>query len=176
MIWLYALGTLAAAGAINRLRGHGISGSKWYASGAFGLVAGLLFWDWRWGLAAGLCFLFWGAFSWGRWFDLGRLPEDHNREGQKKSTFDSTIEMMAFDSDYVALWIRHAFGIAPAAGLLAWWCDHVFWLLVIPIFATLVVLCYEIGWRVTKSKVIEVAEVLAGLVWGGLLLAAWNWC
>jgi hypothetical protein len=175
LTWAVILGALLASAAINRFRGMGVSGSRLYASGLFGLLTGLVLWDWRAGIAAALCFLFWGAFSWGRWFDLGRLPDDWNREEGEMSSFDKVIEAVSFDNDHLALLARHAFGILPAALLLGWWCGWE-WLAVIPAFAALVVGCYEIAWQVTKSKTIEVAEVLTGLVWGGLLLAVLFWC
>jgi hypothetical protein len=173
--WVIAGVTLVLAGALNRLRGHGISGSRIYASIGMGLLAGVLFFDWRPGVAAALAFLFWGAFSWGRWFDLERMPDGWNRDPDEMSTFDMLIEKVSFGSDYVAMFVRHAFGILPAGVLLGWWCGWE-WLAVIPLFGALVVLCYEIGWQVSDTWAIEIAEVLTGIVWGGLLLAVYFLC
>jgi hypothetical protein len=166
---------LLAAPAINRLRGMGISGSRIYASVLFGLLSWWVFLNWQWGLAAGLGFLFWGAFSWGRWFDLGRLPDNWNRDPNDISTFDKTIEKLSFGSDYMAMFARHAFGILPIGVALGYFCGLP-WLGVIPAFAALVVLAYEIGWRASEKHAIEVAEGLTGLVWGALLIIVKLYC
>jgi hypothetical protein len=169
---------IAASGAVNRFRGSGLVEGFGKAGAAimFGLLALLLFWPlWQWAVAAGLCYLFWAIWGWGRWFDLGRLPEDWNRQGEKVSTFDKTINMLSFDNDYIALFIRHAFGMLPAGILLAWQCGFN-WLVVIPVFSAAAVACYEIGWRITDKRPIEWAEVLVGLVWGILLVSVFHIC
>src|SRR4051812_41918117 len=90
-----------ACPAINRLRGSGImeaqglSRSLYWAALAFGLLAFVLAWDWRFGLAAGLCYAFWGVFGWGRWIDLGRLPEGWNRPDMEPTSFERIIMAVA---------------------------------------------------------------------------------
>jgi hypothetical protein len=173
--WAIAGVTLLVAAGLNRLRGHGISGSRVYASIGMGILAGILFFDWPPALAVATAFLFWAAFSWGRWFDLERMPDGWNRDPDELSTFDMLVEKVSFGSDHMALFVRHVVGILPLGVLLGYWCGWE-WLAVIPVFAALVVAAYEIAWQVSETWAIEIAEVLTGLVWGALLLAVYFLC
>jgi len=169
---------IAASGAVNRFRGSGLveGFGKGGAAIMFGGLALWLFWpNWPWAVAAGICYLFWAIWGWGRWFDLERLPEDWNRTDGDISTFDMIINTLGLGNDYLALFIRHAWGMVPAGLLLGWFCGPA-WLQVIPAFAVAAVGCYEIGWRITDKRPIEVAEVLVGLVWGILLVSVFHLC
>ena len=176
MEYLVAAAAVLVSAGINRLRGMGISGSRVYASVAFGVLAGLLALDWRWGVAVGLGFLHWGAYSWGRWFDMDSLPVGWNREGDEPSTFEKAIESISFGSKRLAMFWRMAFGILPIGMALSWVCGWG-WLLAIPVFAFFGALAYQIAVWIRKGKdFIPLAEILTGVVWGILLVLAVYFC
>jgi hypothetical protein len=167
MIATYALIVLACA-VLNRVRGtdvlkkvglpgHGrlyvspvIGGLAWFA-GVAPLYAA--------GFAA--AYFFWSLFAWGRWFDLNRLPEGFNREGDKPDALEGAIMSLTRD-DYVALFIRHCLALPVA--YLAW----PFGLA----FPFLAVAAYEVGWRVKPMWAVLIGEVIVGTVWGALIIAA----
>jgi hypothetical protein len=107
----------------------------------------------------GACYFFWSLFAWGRWFDLGRLPDDFGREGQKLDAFETVITKLSFGSDYVALFLRHSIALPVAYFVWPWGL----------LFPPLAVGAYEAGWRVTPKAPIQTAELIVGAIWGGLI-------
>ena len=125
----------------------------YYVAPAVGLVA----WDWRFALA----YLAWALPAWSRWFDLGRLADDFNREGIKPSPFETFIERISFGSDYLAFLWRHAL-VVP----LLWWLVGP-WALAFPL---VVLAVYELAWRLRPRNPIILAELLTGALWGSFVL------
>lgn len=152
--------TVLACAALNRCRGD----DRWmmgklpgrplyYVAPVIGLVA----WDWRFALA----YLAWGIPAHGRFFDLGRLPDDFGREGVKPSPFERVLIALSFGSDYVAFFWRQALAVP-----LLWW-------IVGPLslaFPPAVLAAYELAWRFGPRRPILYAELLTGALWGALIV------
>lgn len=125
-------------------------------------------------LSFGAAFLFWGLFAWGRWFDLGRMPDNFAREGVEPDPFESFIDMISFGSDHVALFFRHYLMILPGLLILGFALDNVNLAYLSLPFAVAAVLAYELGWQ-AKERIDEefnpilIGEVLTGLLWAALL-------
>jgi hypothetical protein len=107
----------------------------------------------------GAVYLLWSLPAWGRWQDLGRLPDDFAREGVKPDLFERLIEACSFGSDYVALFLRHSLALPVAYFVWPWG-------LAFPFVA---VGAYELGWRVTPKAPILTAELIVGALWGALI-------
>jgi hypothetical protein len=105
----------------------------------------------------GAIYLVWSWPPWGRWFDLGRLPEGYAHP--VPDAFERAIEACSFGSDYVALLIRHSLALPVAYFVWPWGL----------LFPPLAVGAYELGWRVTPQAPILTAELLVGVLWGGLI-------
>ncbi len=130
-------------------------------------IAWLISQSWIWAGLFGLAYLIWGVGPWGRWYDLGRLPDGFAREGIKPSIYEKIIGFSG--NDHVSLFLRHlmvTIGVLP----LCLWSGN--WVIVFlsVILAAAIVACYEIAWRVEKIAPISVAEVLSGAAWGVFLL------
>lgn len=115
----------------------------------------------------GLAFLAWGILEWGRWFDLGRLPDGWAREGIEMTVFEKAVTKVSFGSDHVAMLWRHLVGVP---GL---------YLLVGPmalVFPFAVVAVYELNHQLLDRKVyddnsgIHLAELLTGVIWAAYIL------
>jgi hypothetical protein len=144
--------------AINTLRGRAAPFGRWIYW--LSPVVALITLDWRWGAA----YLFWGIWEWGRWFDLGTLPDDYNREGRKLTPLERIITAVSFGSDYVAMLWRHAMAVP-----LLWW-------IVGPTAAAFpfaVLACYIVGHKVRPKEPITPAEILTGAVWGSFMVLPW---
>jgi hypothetical protein len=107
----------------------------------------------------GAIYLLWSLPAWGRWQDLGRLPDDFGREGVKPDLFERLIDACSFGSDYVALFLRHSLALPVAYFVWPWGLA----------FPLLAVGAYELGWRVTPKAPILTAELIVGAAWGGLV-------
>ncbi len=107
----------------------------------------------------GLVYFVWSLFPWGRWQDLGRLPEGFGREGIEPDAFEKIINALSFGSDHVALLLRHSLALPVAYFLWPWGL----------LFPPLAVLSYELGWRVTPKAPILTAELLTGALWGVMI-------
>lgn len=159
--------------AVNRARGDDRWKPSWlpgralfYAAGAVGLVS-LLVAPPLLAIAWALTYLVWGLPPWGRWYDLGRLPDDFGRHSPP-NLFERWVAELAAGVDHTALFLRH-FAIVPGLLLVAslveaWWLP----LIGIP-FAVVVVLAYETGWRLWPKQPILLAELLTGAIWGALI-------
>ncbi len=146
-----------------------------------------------------LIFLGWGLLGWGRWFDLGRLPENWNRknlppEPPKIIWIWKFIPLPVIDPDWVfelpAKTLKIPFGWAfdyitlsnrmlvliPLVSLAVYLgIFSVYFLFVVGIAAMIMPLCYEIAWIVREkykkdTDVLELGEYLVGLVWGHMVL------
>lgn len=174
MIALSIVLLILIAAALNRARGDASWMPSWlpgralyYASAGIGL-ASLLLYEPRIALAWGLAYLMWGIPAWGRWFDLNRLPDGWQRDGEEPSTFEQWITDLAGGRDHIAMFLRHLCvipGLALVAfGLWSWW-PLAF---ALP-FAALALGCYELGWRLTPAAPIRTAELFTGALWGVLI-------
>jgi hypothetical protein len=164
---LIILLTLAAGVVINVARGNstwtkkiGLPGRPlWYVTPFIGLLA----WN-PWFAAAYLVAMF---AAWGRWFDLGRMPDGYAREGIEPDPLEKIIMKLSFGNDYIAMLWRHAMGIP------------LLWFLLGPIalaYPFVVVVCYELGFRLGGDRAITLAEALVGFVWGAMIVAhTHNW-
>lgn len=165
-------------GIVNRIRGGmlGAGPVRWLyvVSVLIGLVLGLVY-GWRFGLGWSIAYLAWGSLPWGRWYDLGRLPENYARPGlPAKWSYEWAVERLAGQSDHARLFLRHLVLVpalaAPALLLNAYWLP----LIGIPA-AALMVGAYEAGWQLVErgitraDKPIDNAEWLAGFIWGALI-------
>lgn len=158
---------------LNRLRGDASWMPSWlpgralyYVSAAIGLASLLLF-EPRIALAWSLAYLIWGSPAWGRWFDLGRLPDGYARNDDG-SKFEQWITELAAGHDHIAFFLRQLI-IVPGLwlvgfGLGSWW-PLIF---ALP-FALAVLGAYELGWRVSPKAPIRTAELFTGALWGVLI-------
>jgi hypothetical protein len=99
-----------------------------------------------------LCYLISNLNGWGRWYDLGRLPEEEPRDGFMEKYIDK------LPNDHFRFLARHFYGLIPAYILLS------------PIFLLmpfLIVACYEVAWREYENlNAIRPAEYAVGALWG----------
>lgn len=146
-----------------------------------------------------LIFFAWGLLGWGRWFDLGRLPENWNRKNLPpkppeliwiwkyipfiKIDPDWFFELptkalkipFGWAFDYITLSNRMLIllplvGVAVYLGIFS-----INFLFVVGIAAVIMPLCYEVAWIVREkykkdTDVLELGEYLVGLVWGHMVL------
>jgi hypothetical protein len=164
-----------ACAILNRMRGDDRWMPTWlpgrslyYVAPAIGAVA-LLVDTWSVALAAAAAYFFWAVWPWGRWFDLGRLLAPASASN---GNFESIIEQLAGGSDHRALFLRHLMatpGLWLLGVLSGWPADLA---LVAPLlFAGVVTLAYELAWRSDPSNPIWLAELTAGAIWAGVILA-----
>lgn len=164
---------IAVFALLNRMRGDDewmgpLPGrALYYVSILVGLLSYSLH-SWQISLTFGLTYLFWGVFAWGRWFDLGRLPDNWNREGQEPSLSERFVQALSWN-DHSAMVVRHYFA---APGLLAiWWLGgDVLWAALT--FGVIVMLLYELAWRVRPQSPIIIAELMTGAFWGLIVVIA----
>lgn len=155
---------------LNRVRGGGFGAEalpghpRYWVSP---VVAGLAWvtMPWQAALAFGLGYLFWSLWPWGYLMCLGHFQP----QGRDISNLELDLLDTAGQNVYVALGLRHML-VLP--GLFA---AMIFgggpWLvLASPIFAALVVGAYAAGWALRPSAPIELAELLVGALWGGLII------
>lgn len=120
-------------------------------------------------IAWGAAYAFWRSIAHGRWFDLGRMPDGHGREGVAPLPFERAVAAVSFGSDHVALFWRQM-TILPGLALVAWAAGGAWALIALaPAFALAAVTSYEAGWRLAPSKPITLAELLAGGLFGALI-------
>lgn len=153
-----ALAFVAFCGALNRARGGGLWADRlpghprYYVAAALALAAALVVGPMDAALV-GVSYLVWSILPHGRWYDLGRLPD--NFVGRKPSDFEILVGRLP--NDHARFLTRNLIGLLPAMVLL-----H-------PAFAFLAVwqsASYEIGWTVTAKSPITIGEVLTGIGWG----------
>lgn len=146
---------------LNRIRGGGLGGDKlpgharFWVAPVFGLVAGAH------GLAyipiVAVGYLFWAWLPWGRWYDLGRLPEGYP-DTRPLSGFEQVVQKLP--NDYLRFTFRNGWGLIPLNMI------NPFFILMAPIMTVL----YEISWRVRPKEPISLAEYLTGALWGIFLV------
>lgn len=134
-------------------------------------LVGLLAWAIHPPLVAaawGAAYLIWGVPAWGRWFDLGRLPQPSDDPDE----LEAAIEQWSGGSDHLALFLRHLLFIIPGLALVSLASGD--WLAIgvaVPA-AALFVLAYEGAWRWAPRQPILAAELIVGALWAGLILLA----
>lgn len=169
----YALLILLCA-VINRLRGDGswlpdpLPGRALYYCAALVGGASLLVADPRPALAWALAYLIWGSFAWGRWFDLGRLPDNHGRDAPAKG-LEGFIDKLGRGNDHYAFLIRQVLFLVPALALVSVAIMSWVPLVLSTPFALAILGAYELGWRLTPKQPILTAEVITGALWGALI-------
>lgn len=165
---------LIMTAALNRIRGDrsllptwAQGRALWYVSPAIGLVAFTRVGALTAGAVA-IAYLIWAAPAWGRWYDLGRLPALTDR---KPDAFEAGIEFLAGDRDHAALWLRFAVTLAPGLAVVGLSIGEPAVALAALPMAVLMLAVYEASWRFAGWYAIPVAELLAGAVWGLLILS-----
>lgn len=172
----------------NRVRGglFGKAPIRWLfiVSIILGIILTVLY-NYIVGFAWGAAFTIWGVRGWGRWYDLGRLPENYNRPGPPvKGSFEWNIEWIAkyfprfggrIHKDHWCLFVRHL--IIVLALLVPSILTGPSWLFLLGFpSAILFVLMYEIGWQLYDRKYTKeptaIGEWLTGVIWGILLVIA----
>jgi hypothetical protein len=149
-----------------RLRGRPL----WYTAPVLAGYASLLH-TWPIWLAFGVTYLVWRVNAWGRWYDLGRMPDGWNRIGVEPSPFERIITAISCGSDHLAFFWRNALMLIPGFILIAWLIGM--WS-VVPfafVFALLIVGVYELAWRTRPNNPIIYAELTTGLLWGLLIVS-----
>lgn len=119
--------------------------------------------------AFGLAYLIWGTLAWGRWYDLGRMPDNYNRVGQDLDPYEAIVEKLSWGSDHVAMIWRHLM-IAPGLALVGFAIGDYSVLFLAPVFAGFVVMAYETAWQNDPAEPILSAEIFTGVIWGLLLI------
>ncbi len=150
-----------ALSAINRFRGGGLCADRLpghprlYAAALVAAVSFLAVGPFDAALV-GLCFLAWSWLPHGRWFDLGRMPDDYVE--RKPSDFEIIIGRLP--NDHARFTMRNLVGLIPAIAFL----NPLFLLL-----APLQTAAYEIGWRVTPKTPTVTGEWITGALWGAFI-------
>lgn len=172
ILTLLAILTLAF---LNRCRGDDTWMPSWvrgrplyYVSPVVGLIA-LAFNRWEVAAAFAAGYFLWGTDAWGRWFDLGRLPDPGPE--RPPSLTERWIEAISFGHDHVALAWRHFGGILPFSVFMALLQGSLFPLYLAPVFAIAVVGAYEMAWRFRPASPIICAEYTVGCFWGIMITA-----
>lgn len=143
--------------------------SLYYVAIAIGAWA-LWFLPWQAAILFGLTYLVWGVMAWGRWFDLGRLPDGFGRQDIRPDAYEKMVESLGGENDHASFFLRQLM-VLPGLLALSWWLDSWFiasW--TIP-FSILVVGAYEFAWRDKPEAAIPMAEWMTGVTWGLLLMA-----
>lgn len=118
-------------------------------------------------LLLGVGYFVWALPAWGRWFDLGNLPDEYNRtEGKYADPLERWIDWYA-ETDMQAMFLRH--GIVLFAVCVALSCFSTIYLIMWPIWTSGIILAYIIGWTYAPAAPILVAELLVGAVWGAMV-------
>jgi len=122
--------------------------------------------------AFGLSYFLWRVLAWGRWFDLGRMPDGFNRVGIEPEPYAKIIIKLSGGSDHLALFLRHLM-VVPGLVLVGWLLSD-WWtgLVAGPVFALALTLAYEAGWRLSSKNPIMTAELICGALWGLLIVSA----
>lgn len=156
------LAALALACAVlNRFRGGGLYAEhlpghpRFYVSAAIGIMCWLVF-GWMTALAVAASYLAWSFLPWGRWYDLGRLPDDF--VARKPNDFEILIGRLP--NDHVRFTVRNLIALLPAAVLMS-----PLMLLLAPAQTA----AYEIGWRTTPRVPTVTGEWITGAMWGGFI-------
>jgi hypothetical protein len=163
--WAYAAAFVVALMALNRVRGGGLYGDRLPGHPRFYVApaVALLYWPLAGGpnaVAAGVGFLVWSWLPWGRWYDLGRIPEGYMGAIRPPSAFERWVNGIA-PNDYLAFTLRNVLGLLLAAILL-----HPAVLLL----AGVQLAAYEAGWRLWPATPISLGEGLTGMGWGVALV------
>lgn len=147
---------------LNRLRGGGFFASKlpsrplyWVAVCV--LCSSIAVLPYQDAFVFTLAYFVWGVYAWGRWFDLGNMPE----LTRPIKPLERVIERISFGSDYIAFGARMAF----ASPFLAY-----FGLVYVLLFPLACVVIYEVSWRLWCDNPIPKAELIIGVLWGSMLL------
>jgi hypothetical protein len=156
------LAALAPACAVlNRFRGGGLYADRlpghprFYVSAVLGLMCWPLF-GWMAALSVAASYLCWSFLPWGRWFDLGRLPDDF--VARKPNDFEILIGRLP--NDHVRFTVRNLIGLLPAAVLIS------------PLMLMLApaqTAAYEIGWQTTPRVPTVTGEWITGALWGAFI-------
>lgn len=161
-----ALIVIALCAGLNRARGDArwmpawLPGrALWYVAPAIAVVA-LIAQPPLTAALLGLAYLFWGVPAWGRWFDLGRLPES----APGGTDFFDVLAEWLFGQDHAVLFVRMLL-VVPPLWLISEWAA----LLGIA-FAALAVAAYELAWRWRPDNPIWLAELMVGALWGTLII------
>lgn len=186
---LIAAGCIALA-VINRYRGDGFGTAdklqpRAPAAVLVGLVS-LLFHAWPIALALGLGFWFWALAAWGRWFDLGRMPEGYNRVDKPHKPEERFIEAISWN-DHSAMFVREwVLGFLPLCIVLAVLTEHYVLIPLSPALATASVLVRDLTYHIVQDvlKIPYTTEdnvvgnhimwaefAIGGLVWGPFMTA-----
>lgn len=164
---------IAAIAALNRLRGDatwlgwlGLPGrTLWYIAPAVGLAA----WaaqPWPVAAAFAVAYLVWAVPAWGHLYGLGRYSPD-----RAVDRFTAVLLKIASGNVHGAFFLRHL-ALLPGLGLVSIASGNI-WFAGAAIPAALIIVAgYEAGWRWAPRQPILAAELIAGAVWGALILAA----
>lgn len=153
---------VAACAALNRFRGGGLGADRlpghprFYVSAAIGLLTFALLGGPLAAAAAAASYLCWSILPHGRWYDLGRLPDDF--VARKPNDFEILINRLP--NDHVRFTARNTLGLLPGAALLSPF---------LLVLAPLQTLAYEFGWRVTPRVPTVTGEWITGGLWGAFL-------
>jgi hypothetical protein len=159
-------------GWLNRVRGGGLGGqyipfkALYAVTPIVGLLALLAGHPVYVSLSFAIAYLIWALPAWGRWFDLGNLPDDYGREPGKYSGFLERWIDEATTDDLQAMLVRHGLMLTLGITFVAAVAYNPFYLLFIIIMPWLILNAYIAGWKYSPSNPIGPAEVLTGLSWG----------
>lgn len=166
--YVFDLAVILAGAILNLVRGGAFGADRlpghprYLAAAAFAVVALLEVAPLE-AAAFGLSFLAWAWLPWGRWFDLGRMPDDYVDQVRPANWFEKTLGLLP--SDRLRFTARNLVGLLPAAFMIGpplAWCA----------IALLQTAAYELAWRLYPAAPIRRAEFIVGAMWGGALIAA----
>lgn len=158
MAWLNTVrgGHFGGAWLRTALPGH----PRIWVAGAVGL-ASTPFYGPLWGLLAGVGYLLSVWLPWGRWYDLGRLPDDYGPPSTGlELQFEKIIDFCT-PNDHTAFGVRNFISYIPIALMFS---------PILLLLAPMQVAAYEAGWRWTPKSAIRTGEIITGYMIGAMLL------
>lgn len=126
----------------------------WYVAPVIGLLAWAVGWAWWEAAWFGLCYLFWGTWSWGHLFLWGRyLPQ------RPVPPMEALLLRWAGRRPWLAMGFREAFAL-PLVAVQPW-------ALAYPVLANL---ARGAGYLVRLERHVLLSEALIGALWGLLIV------
>ena len=170
MIWTVVI---LLMGILNRVRGGGLYGhlipfkALYAVAPCVGLVALLAGHPWTVSLTFAIAYLLWALPAWGRWFDLGYLPDNYGRDPDHYADpLERWIDKRSGD-DLEAMILRHGIMGSLAMFLVFIVALNPFYLVLVPVLPWLIVNSYVMAWRHAEPDMaIPAAEILTGMSWG----------
>jgi hypothetical protein len=123
---------------------------------------------WLVAITTAAAYLVWALPAWGRWFDLGNLPDGYAREaGKYADPLEKWIDQQE-TNDMGKMVLRHSIMLTVAAVMIAIAAQSAVPLVLAPLLVSGILWAYVVGWNYSTAPIL-VAELLAGFCWGSYI-------